>query len=654
MTTFSAYHISSQGLKYALNFKAVESDEVTEEKYNKAVSNVLLAQEFDSIPLVSAFDGEITKIARRRLHDGDVEEVILLEMDEVSTLPHDASVIRCMFEVLSNEHHIVFLTEGGEIKHVVTISMLAQPIVAEYLTLLLGKLINSGWHFHEEHLGTRFEPTYHFPQDIHAKLVKLAKLVDDPLDVPTDREFSQTIVDVLNSLQPLKPWGEGLDELLSVDFPLAVPSPDYLVGTAGYFAQHPFGAVMDDEHQGLAFRLFSEANNWDRLLLQPPAKEPYTHVLERKTQSDAIERTKLQPPLDDDSPMEAILGEFDDQFRPLLVHFKNSKYPGIITLQDVVFSEFTKRRLLNEFLGLEIWTRNQVMFYLGRVQQPRRPKRYMVQGKNDKFAYPVWTAGIKSVYKKFLKLSDDQKPLFNKKEFGSIMKLRNQLAHHDFIVTPEDEIDPQKTKRFFEYMMSKRDLVSQLTKKSNESVDYVGFLVRLENQYEASFGNVHDFRREMLNVNYEPEDGCFHLAFRDESVAKNAEVVGEYLVSRVPSWKNVVSSEKEQIRRLPEKNVVHKAFKKNIHDKASQLAQKSEWIGVKGLRELMKFVLERVRNELNITNQILIEQYSFTKSSLKSKTGGPKLLLKLKLDVKHRGSGPTKEWSLKSLIEATQ
>ena len=72
MVQFSAHHISSRGLKYALGEMAFEPSKVDSEKYKKALLNVLTAQDFDSIPLVDKFEGPITSIGRRRLHDGDV------------------------------------------------------------------------------------------------------------------------------------------------------------------------------------------------------------------------------------------------------------------------------------------------------------------------------------------------------------------------------------------------------------------------------------------------------------------------------------------------------------------------------------------------------------------------------------------------------
>ena len=100
------------------------------------------------IPLVDCYEGPITSIGRRRLHDGDVQDVFILTPNEVSTMPQTSSVIQCIFEVLSNEHHIVFLTdEEDQIQDVVTIGMLSSPIIQEYLTLLVSKLSSENWDF---------------------------------------------------------------------------------------------------------------------------------------------------------------------------------------------------------------------------------------------------------------------------------------------------------------------------------------------------------------------------------------------------------------------------------------------------------------------------------------------------------------------------
>ena len=46
--------------------------------------------------------------------------------------------------------------------------------------------------------------------------------------------------------------------------------------------------------------------------------------------------------------------------------YKHSPYPGIITPQDVVFSEHTKVRMAMEFLNLEVNVRNTYLHRLGK------------------------------------------------------------------------------------------------------------------------------------------------------------------------------------------------------------------------------------------------------------------------------------------------
>ena len=57
MTEFSAHHVSSRGLKYALNHSVFGTEVVDEKRYQNALLNVLIAQDFDSIPLIDCFGG---------------------------------------------------------------------------------------------------------------------------------------------------------------------------------------------------------------------------------------------------------------------------------------------------------------------------------------------------------------------------------------------------------------------------------------------------------------------------------------------------------------------------------------------------------------------------------------------------------------------
>ena len=265
-------------------------------------------------------------------------------------------MIRCIFEVLSNEHHIVFLTDEDDvITDVVTISMLTSPLIQEYLTLLISKLTSEGWNFNEQHLNSAFVPTYDYPKIIHEELKKLGELVDHPQGViPSDFDVSKQIVHILSLLQPLKLWegGQESEALTSTDYPLKIVTPDYKPGTAGYFAQHPFGAVMenaeDPDVQDLAFRLFSKANNWDCLLLKPQSGK-YVHLLQMGEYDTTTTKFELGSFVMEDVAFEELIEQFDNQNRPLCIHYQNSNYPGILTLQDVVFSDTAKQKCFRCF-----------------------------------------------------------------------------------------------------------------------------------------------------------------------------------------------------------------------------------------------------------------------------------------------------------------
>ena len=112
--------------------------------------------------------------------------------------------------------------------------------------------------------------------------------------IPSDFDVSKQIVHILSLLQPLKVWEGGQESraLTSTDYPLKIVTPDYKPGTAGYFAQHPFGAVIEDGNEELAFRLFSEANNWDRMLLLS-ARRTYEHILESHQGNSVFIKSKM-------------------------------------------------------------------------------------------------------------------------------------------------------------------------------------------------------------------------------------------------------------------------------------------------------------------------------------------------------------------------
>ena len=555
---FSAYHISSRGLKYALAISSFEDEEVKEEEYKKALLNVLTAQDFDSIPLVESYEGPITAIGRRRLHDGDLDDVFILSTEEVSKLPQTASVIRCIFEVLSNEHHIVFLTdEEDQIQDVVTIGMLSSPIIKEYLTLLVSKLSSENWDFNEKYLKSSFTPTYDFPKIIHEELKKLGKLVDDPDGaIPTDFDVSKQIVHILSLLQPLKHWegGQESDSLLSTDFPLTIATPDYIPGTAGYFAQHPFGAVMENTEeevvQDLAFRLFSEANNWDRLVLKSRSGK-YTHLLEKKEENSQTEATlgllrislkrqpidkiKLENQVLECVEVNTLVHLFDDNHRPLCVEYKNSKYPGIISVQDIVYSEYNKTEMLSSLLNLEICIRDKYLHFLGSMETNASNSAYFAGG------FPIWKAKIADVYSKLVSVLPNESFPFVKKRFQAIMRLRNSMAHNDFSLSPNDEADPKKTGDYLKFLQEDTSKIDAFGKISTNYTEFAQ--VFFTEFHGLSFSKGHflnkvtrsSFTKSFVHLRYINNE--FNLYFKDKKVVLKAQIARKKLQQRNLPWK---------------------------------------------------------------------------------------------------------------------
>ena len=615
MVQFSAHHISSRGLKYALGESAFEPSEVDSKKYKKTLLNVLTAQDFDSIPLVDKFEGPITSIGRRRLHDGDVEDVFILSPEEVSKMPQESPVIQCIFEVLSNEHHIVFLTDKNEkIQDVVTIGMLTNPIIKDYLTLLIGKLHSEGWNFNKDHLDSDAVFDYQYPVTIHEELIKLDKMVDNPdKSVPSDLEVSTQIVHILSLLQPLKTWDGGPKSgaMISIDYPLKIPAPEYTPGTAGYFAQHPFGAVMenteDQDVQDLAFRMFAEANNWDYLALKT-SNGDYSHLLG----SDRF-MIEMVEPVAEDTELDELVHLFDEQNRPLRVNYKHSPYPGIITPQDVVFSEHTKTKMMSSFVEFERHTRDTYMYYIGKSDNDYTPRYWLKIGDTQKG--PVWREGLKDVYRVLWEiLPDEIRSLEPNVIEEAVIALRNSMAHADFQLTPQEQIEHSKLNKYLLYLRSYyakiQTLVTHL-ERVNRGAYFNEFAHLFHSEYEILMNPTNNrnkakklnyqLRQDFLNLKF--IDGVFVLMVANRSV-EPAKKIKSILQERNSIWKFQIADDEmsRELRikadKINEKMDRVKKAKKIEKKKEDEAAKKAEAAVKKKAEAAKKATLDRAKQEL--------------------------------------------------------
>lgn len=610
MTEFSAHHISSRGLKYALNHSVFGTEVVDEKRYQSALLNVLTAQDFDSIPLVDKFEGPITSIGRRRLHDGDVEDVFILSPEEVSKMPQESPVIQCIFEVLSNEHHIVFLTDKNEkIQDVVTIGMLTDPIIKEYLTLLIGRLYSEGWDFNDSYLHLENKLDYGSPVRIFEELKKLDSMVDNPEKVPpTDYEVSKQIVHILSLLQPLKTWDDGPESeaLNAIDYPLKIPTPEYTPGTAGYFAQHPFGAVMenteDQDVQDLAFRMFAEANNWDYLALKTP-NGGYSHLLG----SDQF-RIEMVEPVAEDTELDELVHLFDEQNRPLRVKYKHSPYPGIITPQDVVFSEHTKAKMMSSFVEFERHTRDTYMHYLGESDNDSNLSYWLDHPKGA-----VWRAGWKDVYRVLWEiLPDEMRSLEPKIIEDAVIALRNSMAHADLQLTPQEQIEHTKLNRYLLYLKSiyaKIQALVTLLERMNKGVYFNEFAHLFHSEYELYLNPTknrdrgkkisYQLRQDFLNLKF--IDGVFVLMLANRSV-EPAEHIKSILQERKSIWQFEIADDamsyelRIKAAKINEKMDSVKKAKKAAKKRADAAAKKEALAAAK--KEIKAAARDRAKQEL--------------------------------------------------------
>lgn len=660
MNGFSAYHISSRGLKYALSYSAFNQGEVEESNYKKALLNVLTAQEFDSIPLVESYSGPITAIGRRRLHDGDLDDVFILSTEEVSKLPQTAPVIRCIFEVLSNEHHIVFLTDEDDlITDVVTISMLTSPLIQEYLTLLISKLTSEGWDFNEKHLNSSFVPTYDYPKIIHEELKRLGELVDNPMGaIPSDFDVSRQIVHILSLLQPLKVWEGGQESraLTSTDYPLTIVTPDIKPGTAGYFAQHPFGAVKEDGNEDLAFRLFSEANNWDRVLLHSKnGQNSYVMVMDGTSQK--LKKFEVINHMVEDRTMQELVQLVGTGEQPILVKFRNSKYPGIITHQDIIYSEFNKNGMLSSLLNLEICVRDSLLHLLSDEDIASSNTDYFVR------SGPVWKGQITTVFARLLSKSPEDVLPFDNKQFHRIMRLRNSMAHNDFSLTANDEADPKKTREYLEFLQHDASKIQRFVDDYQKiGVKYSEFSKIFSQEFnelkiteETYLGKIKssDFNRCFTHLSH--GNGVFNLYFDDRKVVLKAERVRVLLESRNLPWKcriyhwpsnssgqeieNQILKEKamkdleakknaekqeSESKAIIEKiaNNMPSVLKKNIQEMVAREANEHGLIESNLFRERFRSIIQQTKSDLGFKENQYFLDAGLTQSSLKKGTGG--------------------------------
>ena len=313
--------IASNGLVYALD-PAVLGEKRNEKLFFRdevyhAIGNILRAQQFDAIPLVPGHNQSVTHLARRRLHAGDEHDVYVLTRSEVECVSRDMSILEAIFLILSNEHHILLLEDqNGNVTDILTISMLADEKVKSYLRLKVSQLQEDEWNWNSNYLSnfSMFDgsntPTIEYASNIFNKINALAELISehgfDKECIPSDRDVSQLIVEILADLQPLKPFKKNMDALALENerFYLKTRNEVKPENTAKQIQKEWGGSLIDNPEKpeivNLAFKLFGEANDWDEILIRKTdsswaklSKSPYDGEIEESDVKSVHESASL-------------------------------------------------------------------------------------------------------------------------------------------------------------------------------------------------------------------------------------------------------------------------------------------------------------------------------------------------------------------------
>jgi len=351
--TLNVHSIASDGLVYCADKIEERMDGEERKTYVSSINNVLKAQKFDAIPLRKK-SGRVEKIARRRLHDGDLEEpVFILDLDECATVEGEISILESIFLVLSNEHHILFILEKGIPIKILTMSMLNQRIVLEYLRILFGQLESQNWGWNQEFLSREELPGLGYPDRIFSKITELARLVDDEERLPSDKDLSVKIIEILSLLQPVKFATKSLDV---PDIDLVKYEYHPVKKSAGDFMSWPAASMIVkagyDNEANMIFEIFAHENNWDFLVMRGEKNEFLSLCNLDEDGNFVFSRAQT---VSKNLDMLATLQNLEkNEYYPLVVPNDEDVYwPGIITAEDILLSESFLIDLISRFAKIE-------------------------------------------------------------------------------------------------------------------------------------------------------------------------------------------------------------------------------------------------------------------------------------------------------------
>ena len=348
--------IASDGLIYALDPRLQKELGMSDMQQSLALKNILKAQDFDAIPLVDKFKGKITGLARQRLHDGDIHDVFILDVDEVIRMEKSNSILDAIFSIIHNEHHIILLDdEVGDERPtaILTLELLDNQIVQNYLTLKIAELSNENWHWNNLALKREFTNSADYGIKIFKEIKSLTHLMRGD-ELHSDKDFTTQINNILNLLQPLKNAKKTEIDNAHYVKPIQEKNLD-----ADGLKKWPAVSIFDDENWRFAYTLLAKANDFDEILRvnNKSGGDIEYQVFRKKANAlkwsdiEVIEATTINGKM---KLNQIIKNLKNDSERPLIVlPNNNEKWPGIVTIHDLASDHMVLSNTLQKAVQIE-------------------------------------------------------------------------------------------------------------------------------------------------------------------------------------------------------------------------------------------------------------------------------------------------------------
>ena len=435
--------IASDGLIFGmdLNSPRFEKSGWKEQIKIDAMKNILHTQQFDAIPLVERNGGPVSGVARRRLHDGEEDDVYFLQLNDVKRMLCSDSILDALFNIISNNnsHHIVLLYDQSITKtrptSILTIDMLGNELVRNYLILKMAEVCSHEWNEEKQLLRINESYTIDYGVNIYNKILELSKLVEDNIKpISGEESVKSKCLEILELLEPLK----GSPKT-------SVDHEDYVKPTKKYTNEakslmcwpmvslkYPQNIQEDGEKISTEEKLsydvavwsLSYANDFDHILIknQNYGYDRTYHLISagEKPKENTAVTISLAQIIECKTPLIKILNRLTKEPELSLVVEPDSelKWPGVITIHDLSNNSELLWKYFRYAVEIEIYLRRFMI----------EKKQYQIRCRNGE-EKPVNIAELNWILKEYINLRNNNDVKITSNASWKFRRGRNLIAH---------------------------------------------------------------------------------------------------------------------------------------------------------------------------------------------------------------------------------